>query len=115
METSYCELRQKDVINLADGSHLGRVCDLRFTFPENRVLGFVVTGCKGFRFSRQEIFIPIKAVSKIGEDAVLVNFGKEPPKPDCPPKRPPDGCPPPCPPCPPPCPPQGRRSYDEYE
>ncbi len=115
MEVTYSALKQKDVINLVDGKHLGKVCDITFTFPENKVQGFTVTGCKGFRFSKQEIFLPIKDVVKIGADAVLVKLGKEerpdcpPPKPDCPPK-----CPPPCP----PCPPQfggGRRDYGEYE
>ena len=117
MEVNFTALKQKDVINLHDGKNLGRVCDLSFTFPENNVLGFTVTGSKGFRFSRQEVFIPIQQVVKIGQDAVLVKVGDDkhdrppkPPKPDCPPP-----CPPPCPPnnCPPPRP--GRRSYDEYE
>lgn len=117
MEVNFTALKQKDVINLHDGKNMGRVCDLSFSFPENDVLGFTVTGCKGFRFSKQEVFIPIKQVVKIGKDAVLVKVGNDnqghPPKPpqhDCPPP-----CPPPCPPnnCPPP---RGdRRSYDEYE
>lgn len=112
MEVTFTALKQKDVINLIDGKHLGRVFDLTFSYPDNRVLGLTVTGCKGFKFSKQEIFIPMKSVVKIGQDAVLVKFGKEeelppPPKPDCPPPRPPMDCPPPCPP--------NRRSYDEYE
>lgn len=117
MEVNFTALKQKDVINLHDGKNMGRVCDLSFSFPENNVLGFTVTGCKGFKFSRQEVFIPIQQVVKIGKDAVLVKVGDgtdrppKPPKPDCPPKH----CPPPCPPnnCPPPRP--DRRSYDEYE
>lgn len=111
MEVNFSDLKQKDVINLSDGRHLGRVCDIAFTFPENKVLGFTVTGCKGFRFSRQEVFIPVKNVTKIGEDTVLVNLEKDsrPSKPDCPPSKRD------CPPCPPPCPPPDRRSYDEYE
>ena len=120
MDITFSELKQKDVINLFDGKNLGRVCDITFSFPENKVLGFTVTGCKGFRLSKQEIFLPIKTVNKIGTDVVLVNFGKDeapdkPPKPDkC---RPPKNCPPEyCPPqCPPNCPPQNRRSFDEYD
>ena len=121
MEVNFTDLKQKDVINILDGKNMGKVCDLSFTFPENNVLGFTVTGCKGFKFSKQEVFIPIKQVVKIGSDAVLVKFGEDnsgrPPKPPKPPR--PD-CPPPCPPnnCPPPrFPPSGpdRRSYDEYE
>lgn len=134
MEVTFTALKQKDVINLTDGRHMGRVCDITFTFPENRVHGFTVTGCKGFRFSKQEIFIPIKQVVKIGKDAVLVKCEKDganpppPPPPSCPPPRPTkpeyapnggayyDDCPPPCPPAPPQKPePRNRRSYDEYE
>lgn len=110
MEITFSELKQKEVINLIDGKHMGKVCDISFTFPKGDVLGFTVTGCKGFRFSKQEIFLPLKSVVKIGQDAVLVKFGKEEQPP--PPKEPPR-CPPPnAPNCPPP---QNRRNYDEYE
>ena len=111
MEVIFSELKQKDVINVEDGKHLGKVCDIAFTFPDGKVKGFTVTGCKGFKLTRQEIFVPLKSVLKIGEDAVLVNFGE--PKPAPPPKP----CPPPCPPdnCPPYPPPGGRRGTDEYE
>ncbi len=122
MEVTFSELKQKDVINLVNGAHLGKVCNITFTFPESRVVGVTVTGCRGFKFSKQEIFLPIKSIVKIGQDAVLVKFGKEE---GPPPPKPPKGCPPQncCPPefspCPPPdcCPPNGggRRSYDEYE
>ncbi len=111
MELTFSELKQKDVISITDGKHLGRVCDLSFSFPENRVLGFTVTGCKGFKFSKQEVFLPIQTVVKIGKDAVLVKFGQEErpnEKPKC--ERPQNPCPPQYPPCPP-----DRRSYDEYE
>ena len=110
MEVIFSELRQKEVINVADGKHLGKVCDLKFTFPEGKVEGFSVTGCKGFKLTKQEIFVPLKCVSKIGEDAVLVNINDEPPPP-----KPPKGqnCPQPL--FPPPPPPQSRRSLDEYE
>ncbi len=117
MEVTFSALKQKDVINLNDGKNMGKVCDLSFSFPENNVSGFTVTGCKGFKFSKQEVFIPIKQVVKIGKDAVLVKIGEEkhdcPPPPPCPPQK--NDCPPPCPPnnCPPPRP--NRRSYDEYE
>ncbi|MCH5147800.1 MAG: PRC-barrel domain-containing protein [Clostridiales bacterium] len=115
MEITFSELKQRDVINLIDGKHMGKVCDISFTFPKGDVLGFTVTGCKGFRFSKQEIFLPIKSVVKIGQDAVLVKFGKEepPPSPPGPPRCPPPNNPPNCPPNF--QPPQNRRNYDEYE
>lgn len=127
MEQTFSDIKRKDVINLVDGKNLGRVCDITFTFPENRVQGFTVTGCKGFRFSKQEIFLPIKCVVKIGKDAVLVKFGKDAPEGEhlpegrapahcCPPDNcPPDNCCPPFGQKPPSRPPQPRRSYEEYE
>lgn len=113
MDVVFSELKQKEVINVADGKHLGKVCDITFSFPEGKVAGFTVTGCKGFRLSKPELFLPLRCVNKIGEDAVLVNFGENPPpppagqKPACPPLP----CPPPCP----PPPPRSRRSFEEYE
>ena len=110
MEITFSELKQKEVINLIDGKHMGKVCDISLTFPKGDVLGFTVTGCKGFRFTKQEIFLPLKCVVKIGQDAVLVKFGKEEgPPPKEPPRCPPPNTPPNCP------PPQNRRNYDEYE
>lgn len=115
MDINFSELKQKEVINVSDGRHLGRVCDISFTFPEGKVIGVTVTGCKGFKFTKQEIFLPIKCIVKIGEDAVLVSFNENsPPQPNkgqpcCPPPQPNKA--PPC--CPPP--PQSRRSLDEYE
>ncbi len=120
MDVIFSQLKQKDVINLADGKHLGKICDINFTFPEGKIIGFSSTGCKGFKFSRQEIFLPLNSVVKIGEDAVLVKYGKEEKEKGCPPQKEPPPCPPQndrncSPPCPPNfCPPE-RRSLDEYE
>ena len=121
MELTFTQLKQKDVISLTDGKNLGKVCDITVSFPENDVLGITVTGSKGFRLSKQEIFIPIRQVVKIGEDSVLVKMEQRPNCPPTPPPAPPNNCPPKRPPknCPPnqnPPPfPSDRRSYDEYE
>ena len=132
MELSFSELRTKEVVNTNDGRRLGKVCDIVFCYPENRVIGIVVPGCKGFAFWKSEQFIDMKNIIKIGDDVILVNFNM-PPKP-CGHKHG-RGCgggntPPPPPPLypsgggNPPYPPQGgapsqgypgRRSYEEYE
>ena len=93
MELSYNVIKKLDVVCLNDGKNLGRVCDLVFLYPENRVKGFFVTGGKGFRFARQEEFIPITSVTKIGEDVILVK--REEKKEKCPPRRERNCCPPP--------------------
>jgi sporulation protein YlmC with PRC-barrel domain len=129
MEVLYNKLKKKDVVSLSDGKNLGRVCDLAFLYPQNTVKGYYVTGCKGFKFNRQDIFIPVANIVKIGEDVILTNYSDKPA--DKPPKGVQEGqtcgslsnncCPPPnqnqpCPPnpnsglCPPPnsnncCPP----------
>ena len=75
MELSYNDLRKKEVVNVSDGKKLGRICDLVFCYPENRVLGFVVPGNRAFGLKREEYFIALKCISKIGEDVILVNVG----------------------------------------
>ncbi len=74
MEVSFSELRAKEVINTQDGRKLGRVCDLALCYPENRWLGIVVPGNRGFG-KKNELFIELKNVVKIGEDVILVNVG----------------------------------------
>lgn len=111
-----------DAVSVTDGKNLGKVCDLAFFFPENKIKGIFVAGCKGFRFSKSDIFIPVSDIVKIGEDVVLVKCGEEPPKGERPPAPP---CPPDyrpnCPPkgrpnCPPDFPPRDpRRNFDDYE
>lgn len=74
MELSFSELRAKEVINTQDGRKLGRVCDITLCYPENRWLGLIVPGGRGFG-KKQELFIELKSIVKIGEDVILVNVG----------------------------------------
>ncbi len=116
METSYTELKCKEVINLCDGKRLGKVCDVVFTYPEGRVQGIVAPGGRGFRFGKGDLFIDLKNISKIGIDVVLVDIrfapkpekkkggskwgsDYQPPAEEPPPRRPP----------------ADRRDYGEYE
>ena len=73
MELSFSELRAKEVVNTQDGRKLGRVCDLVFCYPENRVIGLVVPDCKSF-FKKEEKFVAMKDIARIGEDVILVNL-----------------------------------------
>jgi YlmC/YmxH family sporulation protein len=75
MEMSFSELRTKEVVNVADGRKLGKVCDMVFCYPENRILGFVVPGQRGFASKRTDFFIELKNIVKIGDDVILVNVG----------------------------------------
>ena len=107
MEISYNELKKKEVVNTVDGKKLGHICDLVFSCPENRVQGFVVPGGRAFGFRREEYFIDLKNVVKIGEDVILVNIGlpkKQGGKSTLTAQMPPPQPPPPTP-----------RNYEEYE
>lgn len=122
MELTFNGIKKLDVVSVTDGKHFGKVCDVKFLWQENKILGFVVTGCKGFKFTRQEIFVPVCDIVKIGEDVILIKTRTDknpcPPEKDknCPPRQ--DFCPPPPNYCPPSnCAPNrdNRRSYDDYE
>lgn len=75
MELTFTELRSKEVVNTQDGRKLGRIFDMVFCWPENRWLGVVVPNGKVFCSKKQELFIELKNIVKIGEDVVLVNVG----------------------------------------
>ena len=74
MELNFSDLRAKEVVNTQDGRKLGRVCDIALCYPENRWLGIIVPGGK-FSFKKNELFIDLKNIVKIGEDVILVNVG----------------------------------------
>ncbi len=46
MESSFIELRCKEVVNILDGRKLGHIIDLVFDLGSARVLGFIVPGEK---------------------------------------------------------------------
>ena len=86
MELSFSQLRAKEVINTQDGRRLGKVCDIALCYPENRWIGIVVPGGRGF-FRKNDLFIELKNIVKIGEDVILVNVGF-PRGQNCAPRRP---------------------------
>lgn len=106
MEISYSELRAKEVVNTQDGRKLGKVCDLALCYPENKWLGIVVPCGKGWK--KNNLFISLRNIVKIGEDVILVNVGL-PNKHDGKPTPPPPPSPTPHDPFSP------RRNYEEYE
>lgn len=116
METSFSELKQKETINVCDGRRLGKVCDVVFTYPEGKVQGIVVPGGRGFRWGKDDTFVELKNIVKIGEDVVLVELKGVV---QCEPKKEkwerPNCSPPPPPPGPPQPRPRDRRDYGDYE
>lgn len=77
MESSFIELRCKEVVNILDGRKLGHIVDMVFDLGCARVLGFIVPGEKtGWNLfkSADQLFIPYGCIVRIGEDAILVEF-----------------------------------------
>lgn len=75
METSFTELRNKEVINVLSGRLLGNVNDIIIDLRRNIILGLMVPGARSvFNIFKpcQEIFIPYNCICKIGEDVILV-------------------------------------------
>ena len=77
METSFCELRGKEVINISDGKRLGHIIDIVFDTKCGRLLGIVVP-CynKSWNIFKagDDIFIPFNCICKFGDDAILVQI-----------------------------------------
>ena len=94
METSFLELKCKQVVNVVDGKTLGHIIDLVLDVKSCKVLGLIVpspsSGWLSCFRSGKEIFIPFDCVCKIGVDVILVelyiNNGHT--KPEPPPKKP---------------------------
>lgn len=75
-ELTFCELRNKEVINICDGRRLGRIFDLVFTL-NGKVMGIIVPGDKGFFRGLggvDSIYIPWCNIRKIGDDCILVEL-----------------------------------------
>lgn len=112
MELNFSDLRAKEVVNTQDGRKLGRVCDIALCYPENKWIGIIVPGGR-FSFKKNDLFIDLKNIVKIGEDVVLVNVGlpkkhnggkrNAPPPPPHPPKNDFEFCSP------------NTRNYEDFE
>lgn len=77
IESSFFELRCKDVVNIVDGKCLGRISDIVIEICSGQILGFVVPN--GMNFASifkgvEEIFIPYQNICKIGKDVILVEL-----------------------------------------
>lgn len=77
METSFLDLRCKEVINIIDGKKLGHIIDIAISVPNACVLGIVVPGEQSFwniLKPCEPIFIPWNQIRKIGEDTIFVEI-----------------------------------------
>lgn len=77
MESSFLELRCKEVVNIVDGKKLGHIIDIVFELASGQICGLVVPGNKSFWTTFKgggEIFVPYSQIVKIGDDTILVEL-----------------------------------------
>lgn len=77
MEMSFCQLKNKDVINACDGKNYGNIIDITFDTCCGKILGIIVPCNKSFFQifkSTNNIFIPYNRIFKIGKDIILVDI-----------------------------------------
>lgn len=75
---STCDLREKDVINLCDGTKLGCPTDFEFDACDGRITAIVISVPSGFLGlgKSSDVVIPWNKIECIGEDAILVKLAK---------------------------------------
>ena len=77
MDITFCELRNKDVVNICDGKNLGNITDMIIDTTCGRIIGIVVPSSKNFFNifkSNNDILIPYNRICKIGKDIILVDI-----------------------------------------
>ena len=74
MDMTFCELRQKNVINTLNGKCLGKPVDLIFGLKSACILGIAVPGDRRLFRTSDDIFIAWDKITKIGDDVILVKL-----------------------------------------
>jgi len=70
------DLKQKEVINMADGSRLGFVADIEFDIKTGKVEAIIIPGSGkmfGIFGHEQELRIKWSDIDQIGEDLIIVD------------------------------------------
>ena len=75
MDTRIAELRYKEVISVEDGTRYGYVGDMEVDLESGQVRALVVPGRRrffGLLGREEDKYIPWDAISRFGEDIILV-------------------------------------------
>ncbi|MEG2003576.1 MAG: YlmC/YmxH family sporulation protein [Clostridia bacterium] len=77
MFLTYCELKDKEVVNCRDGKRLGYICDLEIDVCTGRIIKLILPPFGSFfcfAKSKDRICIPWENIEKIGDDIILVKY-----------------------------------------
>ncbi len=76
MKCSITEMRNKEVINLQDGTRMGFVSDVELDTDSARLISVIIYGRArlfGLLGRTQDIMIPWENIDVIGDETILVN------------------------------------------
>lgn len=79
METRIADLRYKEVISVEDGTRYGYAGDMEIDLETGRVKALIVPGRRrffGLLGREEDKYIPWDAISRFGEDIILVARGR---------------------------------------
>lgn len=83
MECRLTDLRYKEVIDVEDGSRYGYVGDVEIDWTDGKVRALIVPGrlrLLGLLGREEAVVVPFGAVKRFGEDIILVESAKVPPR-----------------------------------
>ena len=83
MNCKLIDLRNKEVINVNDGTRLGYVCDVEINTDQAKVLSVIIYGRPrvfGLFGKGEDLVIPWELVQTIGDDTILVRYLPPEPK-----------------------------------
>lgn len=74
------DLKNKEIINAADGSRMGFLADVDINLQDGRLEALVLqrpSGLFGWMGKERELMIPWRMIEKIGQDTILVSVSEK--------------------------------------
>ena len=78
--TYFTTLKNKEVVNVGDGSAVGCICDLEIDPCTGQILRLILPGegITGFFSPKKRLSVPWRCVERIGDDVILVRLEQLP-------------------------------------
>ena len=71
------ELQKKDIINIKDGSRVGKIVDVEFDINNGYMIHFIIEKnslIKSLLYNNNELTIKFSQIKKLGEDVILIDI-----------------------------------------
>ena len=76
MQCKITDLRNKEIINIANGMKMGGICDIEIDTQTGELVSIIVYGrqkAPGLLGREEDIVIPWKSIKVIGDDTIIVD------------------------------------------